>query len=73
MIIPVSKKPDPNAPGTGGRNRAERITTCSVINILTGDRCTAEALDDEADILICLTHAGRVLELIHGRAATLKE
>jgi hypothetical protein len=67
VIIPVSKKPLDDAPGTGGRNRPERITTCSIVNILTGNRCTGEALDVEADPLICLPHAARVMAMINAR------
>lgn len=62
-IIAVSRKPLDDTPAPG-RNRPgqPRIITCRYLN-LDGNRCTGEALDPGADILICIRHAGLVLEL----------
>lgn len=39
---------------------------CSIIR-RSGERCTAEALDAGADVLICSKHAARVVRLIRDR------
>jgi len=40
--------------------------TCCVPNRY-GDRCTAEALDPEAEVLICSRHAAAVLDQINAK------
>jgi hypothetical protein len=47
---------------------AERITTCRYLR-RNGELCTAEALDPEGNILICMKHAGRVMEMVRTRRA----
>lgn len=41
----------------------ERILRCRMLNA-TNDRCTAEAVDPNGEVLICVRHAGLVLELV---------
>jgi len=43
------------------------FVTCIVPNRRNGDRCTAEALDPDADVLICAKHAAAVLDSINAR------
>lgn len=40
-----------------------RIVTCRVLNRL-GDRCTAEAVDPTAELLICTRHLAEAQRLI---------
>lgn len=72
MIIPVSKKALDGAPGTGDRNRDHRVITCRYLRRGAEGQCTAEAVDPDADVLICMRHAARVLELINTRAGTTR-
>lgn len=41
-----------------------RIVTCRVLNRL-GDRCTGEAVDASAELLICTRHLAEAQRLIH--------
>ena len=43
-----------------------RIITCRYSG-RHGDLCTAEAVDPEGEILLCLVHLGRALELLARR------
>lgn len=40
-----------------------RVTRCRMLR-RRGDQCTAEALDEMGEVLICLEHAALVIELI---------
>lgn len=42
---------------------AELVVHCRVTNRY-GNRCTAEALDPNADVLICMRHTALVIELL---------
>lgn len=48
----------------------DRRITCRVANRL-GDLCTGEAVDPDGEILLCLKHLGRALELFRRRAGVL--
>lgn len=39
----------------------------------SGEQCSAEVLDPDAEVLICAKHAGRVLELTKRRMTTAKK
>lgn len=51
----VSRKPLDDAPGTGNRNRDTRVPICRYLEP-DGNRCTAECLDPDADVVLCLKH-----------------
>lgn len=70
--VRVSHVPDPEAPGTGRAGRGEsRLTLCRYLThrgpVL--ERCSAEAVEPDAEIELCLTHLAAALELITRRQA----
>lgn len=46
---------------------AAAYSQCSIVR-RSGDRCTAEALDPNGDVLICSKHAARVMQMLRERA-----
>ncbi|MFC6017232.1 hypothetical protein ACFP2T_13570 [Plantactinospora solaniradicis] len=50
-----------------------RLITCSVIGRHSGNRCTAEALDPDAEVLICARHTGLVMEMVNARMPTARK
>ena len=49
-----------------------RIITCRYSG-RHGDLCTAEAVDPEGEILLCLVHLGRALELLARRNPSIRK
>lgn len=47
------------------------VTRCRMLNS-TSDRCTAEALDPQGEVLICQRHAALVMELVRARLAKVR-
>lgn len=43
-----------------------RLTRCRYLDV-DANQCTAEAVDDQGEILLCTTHLARVLELLASR------
>lgn len=46
----------------------DRLTRCRYLDRYD-NRCTGEAVDPEGEVLLCITHLGRALELFRRRAA----
>lgn len=55
----------PTGPETPGRRR---IVTCRYLR-QNGEQCTGEAVNDEAEILICTKHLARALRVVTSRRA----
>lgn len=49
-----------------------RIVRCRMLNAKS-DPCTAEALDEQGEVLICARHAGLVLELVQARRTSAED
>lgn len=45
-----------------------RLTRCRYVT-RDGNRCTAEAVEDDAEVDLCIEHLGRALELLRRRGA----
>lgn len=70
MIIATSTRPAPDAPGAG-RRAGERIRTCRYL-VHRGpvlERCSAEVVEEDGEVELCLTHLGAALVLISRRQA----
>lgn len=49
-----------------------RIVRCRMLNA-KNDQCTAQALDEQGEVLICQRHAALVLELIQTRKPSAED
>jgi hypothetical protein len=49
----------------------ERITRCRYLRS-NDEQCTGEVADEHGEILLCLKHLGRALELVNARQAILR-
>jgi len=72
VIIDVGRKPLDNAPGAGRAKPGEPPKpSCRYLRRGTAGQCTSEALDADADVILCARHTALVIEFYAAAVAKI--